>query len=527
MKLLLISLQSNASFIGLKYIAANALKHGNDVKILFLPGYLEDKLHMSVEKFISNYNPDLIGIGLMSIEYYPAKNLTILLKSRFDIPIVWGGVHSIIKPEDCINHADYVCSGEGEQTVVSLLEHLKVNTGNTVPDIPGLWVNNNGDITESPTAQPEKNLNNLPFQEYLPDYFYGLHNNRIYNFSEKQNLFRMYSLYGGTCHMLVASRGCPFKCSYCGNSTFINVYGRKVRERSVENVIEEMIEVKKNPFVLYMNFQDDCFFTHSREWIEEFCEKYKKHVRLPFIVRVIPTMIDRGKLLMLRDAGLCWVVMGIQSGSDRINFDVYDRKIRFSAVQNAASIIAESSAAPFYEMIVDNPYETEEDKMETIYGMAKLKKPYIISLAHLTFFPGTPLADRAVKDNIISPDAYLYRYLLEIDDTYLNKLLGITPFIPRFLVRYLNKSAESVKAKHSYLLNCLGFLIKRIIEPLVFLLITFRSLDYRIDWLVRTIHGNWKSTLDRLISRYLGRSDLEYNQKLMQAKQNMPELFKK
>jgi radical SAM superfamily enzyme YgiQ (UPF0313 family) len=526
MKLLLISLQSNAYITGLKYVAANARASGHEARILFLPGYLESTLNPVVSEFISSYNPDLIGVSLMSIEYYPAKNLSHLLKERFDIPIIWGGVHAIIKPEECIRYADYVCIGEGEHAVVSLLNHLSAKGKGTPPEIPGVWVNYNGDIMRQAVAQPEEDLDGLPFQEYLPDYFYGFHNNRIYNFAEHQRLFRQYALYGGTCHMMITTRGCPFHCSYCGNSAFMNVFGRQVRERSVKNVIDEIREVIKNPFILYINFQDDCFFTHNKEWMEEFCRLYKKHVNLPFIARAIPTMLDRERLSMLIDAGLCWIVMGIQSGSDRVNFEIYNRKIRFSAVKKAADLISETHAAPFFEMIVDNPYETEEEMVETIDAVATLKKPYIVSLAHLTFFPGTPLAEKAVKDNIVTPDAYLFRYLLNIDETYLNKLLAITPSTPRFIIKYLNKPGAQRKPLHIILLNILHFAVKRFVEPVVLLFITMRSLDYKFNWIVRTILGNWKSTLARLVSKYLGKGDLEFDQRLTLAKKNMPELFK-
>ncbi len=524
MNLLLISLQSNAYVTGLKYIAANVRAHGHDVKILFLPGYLEAELHPEILKFIADFKPDLIGISLMSIEFYPAKNLTRLLKNAFDVPIVWGGVHALIKPDKCIRYADYVCTGEGEHVTVSLLTHLETEHG-TVPEISGLWSKSNGEIITQPDAPPEMELDRFPMQEYLPMYFYGYHNNRIYNFSINENLFRQYALYGGTCHMLVSTRGCPFKCSYCGNAAFVKVYGKKVRERSVSDVIAEMREVIKNPYVLYMNFQDDCFFTHSMEWMEEFCSGYKKHIKLPFIVRVIPSMMDREKMLMLKDAGLCWIVMGIQSASDRVNYDVYDRRIKFDSVKAAAEVISETNTAPFYEMIVDNPYETEEDMMTTINAMASVKKPYIGSLAHLTFFPGTPLAERAAEDRIAEPDTYLYRYLLHIDETYVNKLLSITPNMPGSIVRWLNRSEEMRKPYHDTILNLMYFIIKRAVEPAVFLFITMRSLNYRPDWIYRTVIGNWRPALSRMVSRYLGKSDLEFAQKLKLAKQKMPELF--
>ncbi len=525
MKLLLISLQSNAYVTGLKYISANAEANGHDARILFIPGYLEDGLHPAIEKFISDYGPDLIGISLMSIEYYPAKNLSRLLKEKFDVPIIWGGVHVIIKPDECIKHTDYICTGEGERAVVSLLEHLQSGDRNSLPEIPGIWINRDGEITRNAAAQPETDLDSLPFQEYIPDYFFAFHDSTIHNLSKNEKLFRMYALYGGTCHMMISTRGCPFKCSYCGNSAFIKVYGRKIRERSVKNVIDEMREVIKNPYVLYMNFQDDCFFTHSREWIEEFCAEYRKHVNLPFIVRVIPTMMDREKIMMLKDAGMCWVVMGVQSGSDRVNYEIYDRKIKFESVRKAADIISETNSAAFYEMIVDNPYETEQDMIETINAMSTLTKPYIVSMAHLTFFPGTELAERAIRDNIVTPDAYLYRYLLNIDDTYLNRLLGISPSLPGALVRYLNKPESLRKSMHTSLVNVLHFIVKRAVEPAVFLIVTMRSLNYRPDWIIRTILGNAKPTLARLASKYLGKSDLEFDQRLELARKRMPELF--
>ncbi|RJQ50702.1 MAG: radical SAM protein [Nitrospiraceae bacterium] len=528
MKLLLISLQSNAYVTGLKYVAANAGTGGHDVRILFLPGHLEARLNPEIENFIRDYKPDLIGISLMSIEFYPAKNLTRLLKERFDTPVVWGGVHAIIKPEECVKYVDYVCTGEGERVIVSLLQHLGTSGKNVPPEIPGIWANHDGGVIKQPVAPPEDNLDSLPFQEYLPDYFYGLHNGSIYNFSGRhQGLFRRYALYGGTCHMMITTRGCPFHCSYCGNSVLMSVYGKKVRERSVKNVMDEILEVIKNPHILYINFQDDCFFTHSEEWVAEFCSRYKRLVNLPFIARVIPTMMSRKKIFMLRDAGLCWIVMGIQSGSDRVNFEIYRRNIRFSSVKKAADIIAGTGAAAFYEMIVDNPYETEEERMETVEAVSSLKKPYIVSLAHLTFFPGTPLAEKALKDGIASSDAYLFRYLLNINETYTNRLLAVTPCTPRFLVRYLNKPETLRTRPRVLLLTILHFTVKRFIEPAFFMVITVKALNYRVDRIVRTVLGNWRSTLARLVSKYLGGSDLEFDRRLASAKENMPELFEK
>lgn len=524
MKLLLISLQSNASLIGLKYIAAHVRDHGHDARILLVPGYLENSLHTEIKKFISDYHPDLIGIGLMSIEFYPAKNMSRLLKEHFDIPIIWGGLHVILSPGDCMKHADYICSGEGENAVLQLLEHLAEKGRKVMPDISNIWAKENGRVVERETM-PEPDLDRLPVIEYLPDYYYVFHKGRIYNFARNPGLYRSYALYGGTCHMMITTRGCPFYCGYCANSYTMKVFGKKVRKRSVENCMEELKAMKKDPYVLYVNFEDDWFFAHDREWIIKFCEEYRKHINLPFMVRVFPGVPDREKLFMLRDAGLSLAVMGVQSGSDRVNFEVYNRKVSFSSVMKAAEIISESKVAPFYEMIVDNPYETEEDRMESINAMAALKRPYTISLAHLTFFPGTPLTERALKDRIADRDAYLTRYMVKIDRTYFNKLLYVTPYIPRPLVRYLNRPEAQRYNIHGIVNNLLFYLVKRTIEPVVFFFVLTRGLKYNIAWTVRTVAGNWKSAVSKLLFNFLAKKDMEFDEKLEAARKEMPELF--
>jgi anaerobic magnesium-protoporphyrin IX monomethyl ester cyclase len=528
MKCLLISLQSNAYVAGLKYIAANIRDKGHDVRILLLPGYLEPTLNPVIERFIRDYNPDLIGISLMALEFYPAKNLTRLLKERFQAPVIWGGVHVTTNPDDCINYADYICRGEGENIIVSLLEFLRDNKDkNVLPVLPGIWVRYNEKIIKYPDSSPEKNLDSLPLQEYLPEYYYGFHDNKIYNFSQYPKLFRRYALYGGTCHMTITTRGCPFNCGYCANTSLSKVYGREVRKRSVDCCIEELRRVKKDPYVLYINFQDDCFFVHGREWIQRFCEEYKKYIKLPFMVRAIPSLLDREKLFMLRDAGLSVVIMGVQTGSDRVNFEIYNRKVHFSTVMKAAKLLAESKVTPYYEMIVDNPYETEKDEMESIDSMAKLPRPYTISLAHLTFFPGTLLTDRALKESTVDPEAYLTRFMVNIDNTYFNKLLYMTPYISRFLIKKLNKPGNERSRVHIVLTNSLFFIVKRTLEPAVFFFVIARGLKYNVKWTVRTVLGNWRSALAKILFNFLGKGDMEFDKRLKLARKEMPALFEK
>jgi radical SAM superfamily enzyme YgiQ (UPF0313 family) len=527
MRLLLISLQTNSYLTGIKYIASNVIANSHDARILFMPGYMEERLSPNIKNFIRDYSPDLIGIGLMSIEFYPSRNITELLKETFDIPVIWGGVHAIMSPEECIKYADYVCSGEGEQTVVQLLEHLRDHGKNMIPDIPNLWVNDNGNVISEKKREEIADLNSLPHQEYLPAYFYGYHKKRVVNFSASQDLFRKYAHYGGTCHMILTSRGCPFNCSYCGNSYLMDAYGNRVRERSVENCINELKEVRKYPHIIYINIEDDWFLFHSREWIEEFCREYKRHIKLPFMIRVFPSKLDREQLLMLRDAGLSWVLMGIQSGSDRVNYEVFNRKVPFTRVLEATGVIAETKAAPYYEMIVDNPYETEDDQIKTVNAILKIGRPFVLSLAHLTYMPGTQIREMALKDGIKEVDSYLTRFLMNIDYTYFNKLLYITPYVPRAIVSFLNIPKKERSAIHSKLVNILFFIVKRTMEPGVYFFITTRGLKYNILLTIKSVLYIWRSAVSIVLSNFLDAQDVKYDEKLKLFRKIKPALFEK
>jgi hypothetical protein len=178
-------------------------------------------------------------------------------------------------------------------------------------------------------------------------------------------------------------------------------------------------------------------------------------------------------------------------------------------------------------MIVDNPYETEEDEMESIRAMASIRRPFTISLAHLSFFPGTLLTERAVADDIADPEAYLSRYMVKIDKTYFNKLLYMTPYIPRFLIEYLNICEASRNASHSFLTNILFFIVKRSVEPSVFFFVLTRGLKYNLNWMLRTVTGNWRSGFTKLTSNFLGKGDMEFDERLAVARKEMPELFEK
>jgi Radical SAM superfamily len=147
-------------------------------------------------------------------------------------------------------------------------------------------------------------------------------------------------------------------------------------------------------------FSDD-IFGPARPWLEEFCRRYKQEIDLPFIVFTFPRMVDEQKFRMLRDAGLFAATMGIQSGSERIRRDYYERETSNEEILEACRLLDRLGIVRNLDFIGDNPYETEADRRETVDLLCQLPKPFFFNYFSLTYFPGVDLTNWALRDGLI------------------------------------------------------------------------------------------------------------------------------
>ena len=132
MKIILIS--SICSDLGVSTIAPLLKKEGHRVKILFTPQLLQDCLRPLPDKIVSSINEfangaDIIGINGLSENYYKTACLVGNIKNTTKAPVIWGGIHATLKPDDCIKHADIVCVGEGEEAMLELVKKMERKEG--------------------------------------------------------------------------------------------------------------------------------------------------------------------------------------------------------------------------------------------------------------------------------------------------------------------------------------------------------------------------------------------------------------
>jgi len=359
-----------------------------------LPTHQEEKLFVDI---ITKLNPKLVGFSVLS-PYAPiAKRLTKLVKDNSSSLVIWGGVHPTIFPENCINETDILCVGEGEGAITDLVKCLR--DGKSYQSVNNLWVKNKNHIIKNPMRPLIQNMDSIPFPSYGDSSYY---------FIKSGKMTKTDPLLSDCLFVVQSSRGCPYSCSYCVNSLLRPLFkdiGPYTRRRSVNSVITEIKEhlCLSRSMANYVFFADEVFGTEE-SWLNEFELRYKKEVGIPFHVEYNPKVINSTVLDKLVSAGLDTINFGIQTGSDYIRNQIFHRPGKNSEIIDLAKKISEYNVKIRYDLILDNPYETEQSLKGTIELLLKLPKPLFFNLFTLQYFPNYPLTKMALKDKHIKPE---------------------------------------------------------------------------------------------------------------------------
>lgn len=405
--------EKNAPFpLGLGYLASALLSQGNeDVKILDLE-YCDDKdlesFHMAYSKRLENYNnyisslenpnhpawndlenvldkyrPDVIGISIMTVRVAPAFKVASICKDKIpDSIIIVGGPHPTVLPEEVLQNEDigFVVRGEGEKTIAELVSYLSKNNDNFLK-IDGISFRNNGEIVHTKGRKLIEDLDNIPFP--ARDLIIGLEN------YPKGNM-----------GYLITSRGCPFRCAYCGSHT---IWGRKVRFRSAKNIVDEIREVHDKYGTDYFIFWDD-IFTFNRKRVIEICNLIMENnikIRWRCITRA--DMIDEELISIMKKAGCDLFDIGVESGSERILKSI-NKKISLERVKGVSKSFKKLNMNWAAFFMIGLPNETKEDMFKSLEFMKQIKpQKGIVSI--FTPLPGTELFDEVVQLGLINRDA--------------------------------------------------------------------------------------------------------------------------
>jgi anaerobic magnesium-protoporphyrin IX monomethyl ester cyclase len=453
-KIALISLYSTDA-IGLRYLVSTLRTRDYPASMIFFKelNLSADSMTAPTEKeysllidLIRQLQLDIVGISLRSSYASIARKITERIKKELSLPVIWGGTHPTVAPQDSIGTADMICIGEGEYPLLELMEAITASGDFT--GIPNIWTRNGQKIIRNDVRPLIEDLDALPFPEYGGSGKYFIENETL---AEGDPVLGTYNL------NIMASRGCPYHCSYCCNSTFNSLYkgkGPRIRRRTVGNVFDEISAlIGKFPKLKRMDFIDEVF-AWDKDWTTQFVQRYKKEVNLPFQCAQHPNMVDREILLMLKDAGLERVEIGVQSGSERVRKEFLERPVSDRKLLETANLVHERGLVPFYDFIVDNPFESEEEQRRTLDFMLKLPRPHHLHIFSLKYFPATEMTKRALAAGYISeqqvegngtdPSQRMFVTVKDprpARDQFWIALYSMTSksFIPKSLIRWLSK----------------------------------------------------------------------------------------
>ncbi len=440
----LISLYDHHAF-GLRNIHGLLRKNGFESNLIFFKELLwgiqepsEKEIHLLFNK-IKALNPDVIALSVRSPFFKIAINLTERLKSLNKL-IIWGNTHPTIEPEKCIKHADIICIGDGELAMLKLMNNLKDKKN--ISNIKNLWVKKSNKIIKNPVDNLNDDLDSVSFYDFSEEHKYSINENEISSYDPKLK----YSKYD-----VMVGRGCPYSCAYCSNSYLHRLYkgkGNFVRKRSVENCMQELVEAKDKLNIKEVFFYDEIFILEE-DWLDEFLKEYKKKINLPFSLCLHPNLVTEEIVSKLKSCGLERVGIGIQSGSERVRCEIFNRHVSDEKLLEVAKIFNKYKIAPTYDIILDNPYETEKDMKDSINLLLKIKRPYHLNIFSLISFPKTDLTERMIKDNKkqINPEEDLFNWKMDINKKRDEKKqiynLKISLFSKSFFPKSLIKNVEN------------------------------------------------------------------------------------
>ncbi|MHB8779761.1 MAG: B12-binding domain-containing radical SAM protein [Candidatus Geothermincolia bacterium] len=337
-------------YLGIGYLSACLKAAGHHTSLIHLvkPFTEEEWGHRLLAE-----EPDLLAFSATTHMFPHVIKLANWTKQRSDVLTICGGAHPTIDPEGALADSclDIICRGEGEEALTELAGALQA--GAPFEKIPSLWVRRGDTINRNPVRPLPEDLDRIPY----PD-------RSIFDAS---NLCEQQHERG----TLMASRGCPYNCSYCSNHVQKSIYPNKksyVRFRSVSNVmgeVKQIIDADKDGKLRYIRFDDDILTIH-RDWFLEFAAAYRSQVQLPFICNSRVNLLDAELVEAFADAGCSVICMGIESGSERLRKEVLNRSMSNERIEKAFRLCRSHGIKTVSTNMVALPGEKLEDLLETI-----------------------------------------------------------------------------------------------------------------------------------------------------------------
>jgi len=375
--------------LGLAYLAAVSERRGDEVVI-----FDADVEKQSVADFVQEFKPHLVGITANTPQVKQAWRTARAIKEVHDCPVVLGGPHVSVLPEESCEkpYVDIVARGEGEDTWIDISNRLEdylkdqpvYSTSDFMDPAKNIfegctgvtYKTSDGRINNTLDRSPIADLDSLPWPAY-----------RHFKMEHYTNLQPTADLVDGSrSFSIMTSRGCPYRCTFCSQS----IMPIKWRSRSPESVLAEWRHLVEEFDAQEIGILDDSANIRVKRMEEMgrlLIENNLNHVPWIFVNGIRANLASKELLTLLKQAGLKRVAFGVETGDENVLLSI-DKKVDHdtirAAFKNAKAVGLETIAF----LIIGLPGETRETMQRTIDFAIDID-PLIANFSMMTPYPGT------------------------------------------------------------------------------------------------------------------------------------------
>ena len=343
--------------LGVLYVSAWLEKHGYDNSVF-------DSTFSTFENLKSRLlqdKPDAIGIYTNLMTKLNVLCTIQFVKSHPDLAhtkIILGGPEVRNHVDNFLKHgADFLVLGEGEESMLALIQCLDKNENHT--DIESIaYLNNEGETVLTPERKLLRDLDDLPMPNRTKIDL------NLYFKAWKQK-------HGTSAISINTMRGCPYTCNWCSRA----VYGLSYRRRSPKHVVDEIEWIRNTYDVDTIWFVDDVF-TVNHKWLREFADEItKRNLVTPFECITRADRMNQEVIDLLKKSGCFRVWIGAESGSQKV-IDLMDRRVDVTQVREMIRTAQKSGIQAGTFIMVGYPGETKEDIFETVTHLKESNPDY-------------------------------------------------------------------------------------------------------------------------------------------------------
>ena len=346
--------------LGLLYIAAHLESLGYEMHVI--DAQADNLTHEQVANRVLEIKPDLVGLTAMTFTLVDCKLVIQAIRKKIDVPIIVGGPHTAIYPEECFEPnglaADYVVVGEGEITLDTLAKDIASGKVNTSMPVQNRIYRQ---------AQFIQDLNTLPFpaRHLIPT-------EKYYSVLAKST----------PTTTSFSSRGCPFSCAYCDRPAL----GKGFRAMNAQRVVDEMEECEKLGIKEIFYYDDT--FSVSMKRVSEICDEIiKRGVKMRWDIRTRVNVVNEELIKKMAQAGCDRIHFGVESGNPRV-VRVMNKGTSIKQVEDAFALCKKYKVKTLAYFMLGNPTETFDDVKDTL-ALARKIKPDFMQMTILSPFPAT------------------------------------------------------------------------------------------------------------------------------------------